>query len=103
MHRGSEGCVSGGTSAEAVLMGGGGAVRLEGLKKAATKGAEQPYEPSQALVHTRALLHAPTAPVESSSTCAQPLALRSGCLLCLPRFAPLSAKGYAKQGGTCAG
>ena len=50
-------CASAGTSAEAVPMGGGGAVRLEGLKKAAAKGAEQPHEPSQALVATRALLN----------------------------------------------
>ena len=68
MHApGVSGALRAGTSAEAVLMGGGGAVRLEGLKKAAVKGAEQPHEPSQALVPTRALLHGSLRQYESSS------------------------------------
>ena len=64
-------------------MGGGGAVRLEGLKKAAAKGAEQPHEPSQALVPTRALLHGSLRQLELSTACAQPLAMSLECLLCL--------------------
>ena len=64
-------------------MGGGGAVRLESLKKAAAKGAEQPHEPSQALVPTRALLHGSLRQLELSNACAQPLAMSSECLLCL--------------------
>lgn len=43
-------CLAAGVSAEAVLIGVGTAVKLESIKKAALKGAEQPRERSQPLV-----------------------------------------------------
>ena len=45
-------CLAAGVSAEAVLVGSGTAVKLESIKKAALKGAEQPRERSQPLVRS---------------------------------------------------
>ena len=56
-----------GTSAEAALMGAGGAIKVDGLKKAVLKGAEQPHEASQAPVPTRI---ACCMPHSSGLTCA---------------------------------